>query len=168
MWTKRQIRHPYRNADELLETIMVTGSTSSRNDPSTYQKALTNLHCTPSNVLLSQQDLYLELHFTSTSALCEVVITLCVGLDSSDSPTSKMQNRTEKFGAQLPLFAPASSSQQHLFRKSTTYLAKIAVILQDAPGKMLTFTQVRKSQDICNNHLWENCIGNTNCCLKNI
>ncbi|XP_038580478.1 forkhead box protein Q1-like [Micropterus salmoides] len=53
-----------------------------------------------------------------------------------------MQNRTEKFGAQLPLFAPASSSQQHLFRKSTTYLAKIAVILQDAPGKMLTFTQL--------------------------
>ncbi|XP_070777305.1 forkhead box protein I1-ema [Enoplosus armatus] len=53
-----------------------------------------------------------------------------------------MQNRTEKFGAQLPLFVPASSSQQRLFRKSTTYLAKIAVVLQDAPDKMLTFTQL--------------------------
>ncbi|XP_073319555.1 uncharacterized protein [Pagrus major] len=53
-----------------------------------------------------------------------------------------MQKRTEKFGAQLPLFAPASSSPQHLFRKSTTYLAKIAVVLQEAPGKMLTFTQL--------------------------
>ncbi|XP_033492646.2 uncharacterized protein LOC117263435 [Epinephelus lanceolatus] len=53
-----------------------------------------------------------------------------------------MQNRTEKFGAQLPLFAPASSSQRGLLRKSTTYLAKIAVVLQDAPAKMLTFTQL--------------------------
>ncbi|XP_042362749.1 forkhead box protein Q1 [Plectropomus leopardus] len=53
-----------------------------------------------------------------------------------------MQNRTEKFGAQLPLFVAASSSQRGLFRKSTTYLAKIAVVLQDAPGKMLTFTQL--------------------------
>ncbi|XP_076610135.1 uncharacterized protein LOC143334970 [Chaetodon auriga] len=53
-----------------------------------------------------------------------------------------MQNKMEKRGAQLPLFAPASSSQQRLFRKSTTYLAKIAVILQDAPHKMLTFTQL--------------------------
>ncbi|XP_036949676.1 forkhead box protein G1-like [Acanthopagrus latus] len=53
-----------------------------------------------------------------------------------------MQDRTEKCGAQLPLCAPASSSQQHLFRKSTTYLAKVAVILQEAPGKMLTFTQL--------------------------
>lgn len=53
-----------------------------------------------------------------------------------------MQNRTEKFGAQLPLFVPASSSQRGLFKKSTTYLAKIAVVLQDAPGNMLTFTQL--------------------------
>ncbi|XP_070702978.1 forkhead box protein Q1 [Pempheris klunzingeri] len=59
-----------------------------------------------------------------------------------DSPAKKMQNRTEKFGAQPPLFAPASSSQQRLFRRSTTYLAKIAIVLQDAPGKMLTFTQL--------------------------
>ncbi|KAM7384130.1 hypothetical protein PAMA_011464 [Pampus argenteus] len=53
-----------------------------------------------------------------------------------------MQNRTEKFGVQLPLFAPASSAQRGLFRKSTTYLAKIAVVLQNAPDKMLTFTQL--------------------------
>ncbi|XP_050922303.1 forkhead box protein H1 [Lates calcarifer] len=45
-----------------------------------------------------------------------------------------MQNRTEKFGTQL--------HQRGLFRKSTTYLAKIAVVLQDAPEKMLTFTQL--------------------------
>lgn len=68
----------------------------------------------------------------------------------SDSPSHQMQNRTEKCGAQLPLCAPASSSQQHLFRKSTTYLAKVAVILQEAPGKMLTFTQVRRSGELCN------------------
>ncbi|XP_068558609.1 forkhead box protein I3-A-like [Cebidichthys violaceus] len=53
-----------------------------------------------------------------------------------------MPKRTKKFGAQLPLFAPASSSQGDLFRKSTTSLAKIAVILQGAPGKMLTFSQL--------------------------
>lgn len=51
----------------------------------------------------------------------------------------------EKSGAQLPLCVPAGSSQQRLFRKSTTYLAKIAVVLQDAPDKMLTFTQVRQT-----------------------
>ncbi|XP_071357049.1 forkhead box protein H1-like [Trachinotus anak] len=45
-----------------------------------------------------------------------------------------MQNRTEKFGAQL--------QQRGLFRRSTTYLAKIAVVLQHAPGKMLTFSQL--------------------------
>ncbi|XP_033980382.1 uncharacterized protein LOC117477750 [Trematomus bernacchii] len=50
-----------------------------------------------------------------------------------------MQTRPKKFGF---LSSPASSSQRGLFRKSTTYLAKIAVILQDAPGKMLTFTQL--------------------------
>ncbi|KAK5855182.1 hypothetical protein PBY51_005312 [Eleginops maclovinus] len=50
-----------------------------------------------------------------------------------------MQNRTEKFGA---LVSPAINSPRVVFRKSTTYLAKIAVILQDAPGKMLTFTQL--------------------------
>ncbi|XP_034096910.1 forkhead box protein B1-like [Gymnodraco acuticeps] len=50
-----------------------------------------------------------------------------------------MQTRPEKFGS---LSSPASSSQRGLFRKSTTYLAKIAVTLQDAPGKMLTFTQL--------------------------
>ena len=61
-------------------------------------------------------------------------------LDSS--PTNKMQNRTEKFGAQLPLFAPASSTQRYLYRKSTTYLGMIAVVLRDAPDKMLTFAQV--------------------------
>uniref|UniRef100_A0A3Q1IZD5 Fork-head domain-containing protein n=1 Tax=Anabas testudineus TaxID=64144 RepID=A0A3Q1IZD5_ANATE len=45
-----------------------------------------------------------------------------------------MQNRSEKLGAQL--------QQRGLLRKSTTYLAKIAVVLQEAPGKMLTFTQL--------------------------
>ncbi|KAK1880293.1 Forkhead box protein H1 [Dissostichus eleginoides] len=49
-----------------------------------------------------------------------------------------MQTRPEKFGS---LSSLASSSQRGLFRKST-YLAKIAVILQDVPGKMLTFTQL--------------------------
>ncbi|CAK6949553.1 forkhead box protein H1-like [Scomber scombrus] len=53
-----------------------------------------------------------------------------------------MQNRTEKFGAQLPLFAPANSAQRGPYRKSTTYLAMIAAVLQDAPDKMLTFAQL--------------------------
>ncbi|XP_031697516.1 forkhead box protein I1-ema-like [Anarrhichthys ocellatus] len=53
-----------------------------------------------------------------------------------------MPKSTEKSGAQLPLFVPASSSQGDLFRKSTTSLAKIAVVLQGAPGKMLTFSQL--------------------------
>ncbi|KAK5911340.1 hypothetical protein CgunFtcFv8_005525 [Champsocephalus gunnari] len=50
-----------------------------------------------------------------------------------------MQTRPEKCGS---LSSPSSSSQRGLFRKSTTYLAKIAVILQDVSGKMLTFTQL--------------------------
>eukprot|EP00064_Thunnus_orientalis_P020876 superscaffoldBa00006008_g21027 len=53
-----------------------------------------------------------------------------------------MQNRTEKLGTQRPFFAPASSAQRGLLRKSTTYLAKIAIVLQDAPNKMLTFPQI--------------------------
>ncbi|XP_062291419.1 forkhead box protein Q1 [Scomber scombrus] len=53
-----------------------------------------------------------------------------------------MQNRTDKFGAQLPLFAPASNAQRGPYRKSTTYLAMIAVVLRDAPDKMLTFAQL--------------------------
>ncbi|XP_075306472.1 forkhead box protein H1-like [Odontesthes bonariensis] len=55
-----------------------------------------------------------------------------------------MQRRTEKFGAQLPVFDPASSAETEVFRTATTYLAKIAVVLQDAPNKMLTFTQLMK------------------------
>ncbi|XP_044192526.1 forkhead box protein H1-like isoform X2 [Thunnus albacares] len=53
-----------------------------------------------------------------------------------------MQNRTEKLGTQRPFFAPASSAQRGLLRKSTTYLAKIAIVLQDAPNKMFTFPQL--------------------------
>ncbi|TWW65151.1 hypothetical protein D4764_21G0000510 [Takifugu flavidus] len=45
----------------------------------------------------------------------------------------------ETFGT---LCAPVGSSQQRLFRKSSTYLAKIAVVLQCAPEKMLTFPQL--------------------------
>ncbi|XP_041664078.1 forkhead box protein Q1 [Cheilinus undulatus] len=51
-----------------------------------------------------------------------------------------MKTAVEKLGAQLPLCS--SSSSQRLLRKSSTYLAKIAVVLQDTPGKMLTFTQL--------------------------
>ncbi|XP_075306473.1 uncharacterized protein LOC142368224 [Odontesthes bonariensis] len=59
-----------------------------------------------------------------------------------ESPANKMQRRTEKFGAQLPVFDPTSSALTEVFRTATTYLAKIAVVLQDAPNKMLTFTQL--------------------------
>lgn len=45
-------------------------------------------------------------------------------------------------GRPLPVFAPATSPTMSPFSKSTTYLAKIAVILQDAPDKRLTFNQL--------------------------
>ncbi|CAJ1083979.1 forkhead box protein H1 [Xyrichtys novacula] len=48
----------------------------------------------------------------------------------------KLQTKMEKSGSS------GCGSQQRLFKKSTTYLAKIAVVLQDAPGKMLTFPQL--------------------------
>ncbi|XP_072226183.1 uncharacterized protein [Leuresthes tenuis] len=66
---------------------------------------------------------------------------ICVELDS---PANKMQRRTENFGAQPPVFDPASSAETEVLRSATTYLAKIAVVLQDAPNKMLTFTQLMR------------------------
>ncbi|KAL6099890.1 uncharacterized protein ACO6RY_01611 [Pungitius sinensis] len=53
-----------------------------------------------------------------------------------------MQRRTQKLGAQLPPCVPAGGSQRRLFMKASTYLAKIAVVLQEAPDKMLTFNQL--------------------------
>ncbi|XP_072226182.1 uncharacterized protein [Leuresthes tenuis] len=67
------------------------------------------------------------------------MVLICVELDS---PANKMQRRTENFGAQPPVFDPASSAETEVFRSATTYLAKIAVVLQDAPNKMLTFSQL--------------------------
>uniref|UniRef100_A0A3Q1G4T9 Fork-head domain-containing protein n=1 Tax=Acanthochromis polyacanthus TaxID=80966 RepID=A0A3Q1G4T9_9TELE len=49
-----------------------------------------------------------------------------------------MQNGTENFGALLPSDPP----QRTFFNNNTTHLAKIAVILQDAPRKMLTFAKL--------------------------
>uniref|UniRef100_A0A8C6T104 Fork-head domain-containing protein n=2 Tax=Neogobius melanostomus TaxID=47308 RepID=A0A8C6T104_9GOBI len=43
-------------------------------------------------------------------------------------------------GSQLPAFVPTRHLEH--FLKSTTYLAKIALILQNAPDKMLTFSQL--------------------------
>ncbi|TDH04276.1 hypothetical protein EPR50_G00149820 [Perca flavescens] len=84
-----------------------------------------------------------------------------------------MQNRSEKFGAQLPLLVPASSSQRGVFSKSTTYLAKIAVVLQNAPGKMLTFIQLmdKLAPLICEDRRYvENnvrvCLSNNKCFVK--
>ncbi|XP_055013046.1 forkhead box protein H1-like [Boleophthalmus pectinirostris] len=45
-------------------------------------------------------------------------------------------------GCQLPTFVPAGGTEYQGFFKSTTYLAKIALILQGAPDKMLTFNQL--------------------------
>ncbi|XP_034016293.1 forkhead box protein H1 [Thalassophryne amazonica] len=50
-----------------------------------------------------------------------------------------MQNRTEMFGAQLPGFAGV---QRGPHRRRTTCLAKVAMVLQQAPDKMLTFTEL--------------------------
>lgn len=57
-------------------------------------------------------------------------------------PSLEIRSRMEQVGPGAPLCAPVSSSQQRLLRRSSTYLAKIAVVLQLAPEKMLTFTQV--------------------------
>ncbi|MED6236124.1 hypothetical protein ATANTOWER_004763 [Ataeniobius toweri] len=52
-----------------------------------------------------------------------------------------MEKRTEKFGTQLSYFDKPAARREFL-KRGTTYLAKIALVLQDAPGKMLTFTQL--------------------------
>ncbi|XP_047461582.1 forkhead box protein H1-like [Mugil cephalus] len=53
-----------------------------------------------------------------------------------------MQIRTEKFGAQLSSIDPTVAAQRAALMKRTTYLAKIAFVLQDAPCRMLPFTQL--------------------------
>lgn len=66
-----------------------------------------------------------------------------------------MENQTGNLGSPLSLSDPASSAQKALLSNTTTYLAKIAIVLHDAPDKMLTFTQVTKIQNykaICTLH----------------
>lgn len=58
-----------------------------------------------------------------------------------------MENQTGNLGTPLSLSDPASSAQKALLSNTTTYLAKIAIVLHDAPDKMLTFTQVTKIQN---------------------
>ncbi|KAM8841320.1 forkhead box protein H1 [Spinachia spinachia] len=53
-----------------------------------------------------------------------------------------MHRRTQKLGARRPPCVAASGPRRGLFKKASTYLAKIAVVLQDVPGKMLTFSQL--------------------------
>uniref|UniRef100_A0A3Q2W008 Fork-head domain-containing protein n=1 Tax=Haplochromis burtoni TaxID=8153 RepID=A0A3Q2W008_HAPBU len=53
-----------------------------------------------------------------------------------------MENQTGNLGSPLSLSDPASSAQKALLSNTTTYLAKIAIVLHDAPDKMLTFTQL--------------------------
>lgn len=125
---------------------VITGSTAiSANGSSTYQKVHINLQCTPSDVRLSRQVLKSTADPFTSNLHSVSLWTYWFCVWDSDFPMNKMQNRMEKFGAQLPLLVPTSSSQQRLFRKGTTYLAKIAVVLQDAPDKMLTFIQVRET-----------------------
>lgn len=111
------------------------GSASSNDASSAYQKVPIKLQCTPTNV---PTGLISRAHpSSSTRALPEVPIT--------PACWTWLFCGTEKLGARLPRCVPASSSQRGLFMKASTYLAKIAVLLQEAPGKMLTFSQVRKS-----------------------
>lgn len=63
------------------------------------------------------------------------------------SPANEMENQTGNLGTPLSLSDPASSAQKALLSNTTTYLAKIAIVLHDAPDKMLTFTQVTKIQN---------------------
>lgn len=63
------------------------------------------------------------------------------------SPANKMQEQTETFGAPPSLLDPDSRAQKAVLCNATTYLAKIAIVLQDAPEKMLTFSQVKKKKD---------------------
>lgn len=58
-----------------------------------------------------------------------------------DSP-KKMQNKDEKSGDDKSV-TDLSNPLSAFCSNNTTYLAKIAIILQYSPHKMLTFTQVR-------------------------
>ncbi|XP_061615353.1 forkhead box protein H1-like [Phyllopteryx taeniolatus] len=51
-----------------------------------------------------------------------------------------MQNPGERLRARIP--PDGGGVRWEVFRRSTTYLARVAVILQDAPDKMLTFMQL--------------------------
>ncbi|XP_075995589.1 uncharacterized protein LOC142989786 [Genypterus blacodes] len=53
-----------------------------------------------------------------------------------------MQQNPEKFEAPGPSFNAATFAQRGLIKKSSTHLAKIAMILEEAPDKMLTFSQL--------------------------
>lgn len=150
-----------RHADELFGKGHF-GSTSSINSPSTYQRCSLTCGAHPPDVLLSRQDLNPRLKppaHTHTHTLCPR------STHSRDFQTKQLQDRMEKFGARPPLFVPAGSSQQRLLRRSTTYLAKIAVALQQAPNKMLTFSQVGETQQEsffkgkgCSKHDFSTCL----------
>lgn len=122
---------------------LITDSTCLITCSSACEKLPINLRCPPSSVPLSKLDL--NPGATATVTHLNPVIhdgrqeQLSVGI--LDSPADEMQNRRQKFGTQLHLDV--------LFRKCPTYLAKIAVVLQTAPGKMLTFTQVRNARCLC-------------------
>ncbi|XP_041665404.1 uncharacterized protein LOC121524194 [Cheilinus undulatus] len=79
----------------------------------------------------ASQDLNLHLSLSDSLQFTTLRSQLCSGPDSSDSLSIKMKTRKS-----------ASTSQELLLRKCSTHLAKIAVVLQDAPGEMLTFRQI--------------------------
>lgn len=77
-----------------------------------------------------------------------------------DSP-KKMQNKDEKSGDDKSL-TDLSNPLSAFCSKNTTYLAKLAILLQYSPHKMLTFTQVRNKcgvysccpYDKCKHPIW--------------
>ncbi|XP_041822870.1 forkhead box protein H1-like [Melanotaenia boesemani] len=84
-----------------------------------------------------------------------------------------MQRETGKFEAQLPPCDSSSSAKRDVFKKATTYLAKIAVVLQSAPDKMLTFPQLMDelslviSEDrVCVENNIRVCLSSHKCFLK--
>lgn len=127
-----EVNNTDKSKDSHMEKqFLISSSTSSSNGPSWHQKVLITRQSTPSDGLFFWQTSEGTTRDSRSSGSPEY------------NPTNKM-NSTKNLKLQLSLFK-ASNTQREAFRKAKTYLAKIAIVLHDAPGQTLTFPQVRKS-----------------------
>lgn len=63
-----------------------------------------------------------------------------------ESPRKRKQSKMRGYNAEFYHPVPVGITERAAFKWATTYLSKIAVILQNAPNWMLTFTEVRKAE----------------------